>query len=164
MCRNLLGQRSGFSSLRWGGWLQLPALSNCPLAILPAVGRHRRGARTAAGLRGGLLAEWEGRASTLPGWRTSRRHSSCDDDSLDAAHPAGTAGIVCLMHLENLEAEEAIQRAKAARPVIDPHGDFRSLLAKGQEARKVGALRNAIEVAREKGFAKSAADLFRVGC
>lgn len=47
---------------------------------------------------------------------------------LAGAHRAGTAGVACLMHLCDVDRKFAIQIAKAARPVIDPIGDFPQLL------------------------------------
>lgn len=47
---------------------------------------------------------------------------------LAGAHRAGTAGIACLMHLCDLDRKAAVKVAKAARPVIDPIGDFPQLL------------------------------------
>jgi len=53
---------------------------------------------------------------------------NCLVHCLAGAHRAGTAGIACLMKFEDLSKEEAIRVAQAARPVIDPIGDFTVLL------------------------------------
>merc|ERR1711957_724569 len=48
---------------------------------------------------------------------------------LAGAHRAGTAGIACLMHLGDFDRETATSVARAARPAINPIGDFPRLLA-----------------------------------
>eukprot|EP00088_Acartia_fossae_P002824 TRINITY_DN11176_c0_g1_i1.p1 TRINITY_DN11176_c0_g1~~TRINITY_DN11176_c0_g1_i1.p1 ORF type:complete len:193 (-),score=31.66 TRINITY_DN11176_c0_g1_i1:214-792(-) len=47
---------------------------------------------------------------------------------LAGAHRAGTTGIMCLMHYEGMDSKTAILEAKKRRPIIDPIGDFKSLL------------------------------------
>jgi len=48
---------------------------------------------------------------------------------LAGAHRAGTTGIISLMHFQGLDSGEAIKRAKSRRPIIEPIGDFRTLLS-----------------------------------
>eukprot|EP01047_Picozoa_sp_COSAG01_P012528 COSAG01_NODE_566_length_15422_cov_8.342622_6_plen_316_part_00 len=47
---------------------------------------------------------------------------------LAGAHRAGTAGVACLMYLCGLDHDRAIRTAQAARPAINPIGDFPKLL------------------------------------
>ena len=49
---------------------------------------------------------------------------------LAGAHRAGTTGIICLMHFEDLLSKDAVPVAKNRRPIIEPIGDFRDLLLK----------------------------------
>lgn len=49
---------------------------------------------------------------------------------LAGAHRAGTTGCLCLMHFANLSAKDAVDTAKRCRPIIEPIGEFPSLLAK----------------------------------
>jgi len=48
---------------------------------------------------------------------------------LAGAHRAGTTGVMSLMHYEGLDSSEAIKEAKKRRPIIEPIGDFKTLLA-----------------------------------
>jgi len=49
---------------------------------------------------------------------------------LAGAHRAGTTGIICLMHFAKFSKDDAIAAAKQCRPIIEPIGDFPSLLAR----------------------------------
>ena len=51
------------------------------------------------------------------------------------AHRGGTTGIICLMYLECLGAEDAIRRASECRPEINSDGEFRTLLNELDERR-----------------------------
>ena len=50
------------------------------------------------------------------------------------AHRAGTAGIICLMHLGSMRMTDAIALARAKRPVIEPDADFLDLLSRVERA------------------------------
>jgi len=53
---------------------------------------------------------------------------------LAGAHRAGTTGIICLMYFAKLSVKDAKLLAKQCRPIIDPIGDFPSLLARLEQS------------------------------
>ncbi len=53
---------------------------------------------------------------------------------LAGAHRAGTCAITCLIHFANLSGPDAIARAKAARPIIDPIGTFPEFIQRVHQA------------------------------
>lgn len=45
-------------------------------------------------------------------------------------------GVICLMHFQGLSSAEAISVAKSRRPIIEPIGDFKELLAQCDRLRR----------------------------
>ena len=45
-------------------------------------------------------------------------------------------GVICLMHFQGLSSVEAISVAKNRRPIIEPIGDFKELLAQCDRLRR----------------------------
>jgi hypothetical protein len=76
------------------------------------------------------------------------------------AHRGGSAGIACLMHLQDLGRDEAIAEAQAKRSEISAICNMLRLLSKLDKVRGTDVLTSAIAAAREQGYAEAVATAF----
>lgn len=79
---------------------------------------------------------------------------------LAGAHRAGTAGVLCLMHLCNVDCDAALAAARAERDCIELLGHLSLLAKRVSKALSVDAVRPAIELAARQGFQQATVDVY----
>jgi len=76
------------------------------------------------------------------------------------AHRSGAAGIACMMHMQGLSSEAALEAARARRPCVDIFSNMQKLLSSFEKLLTRSDLSPEIAAAREEGYASVAGRVF----